>query len=175
MMGEEEYSNTSALGPPDGSALNLEDQIQRGLDFAQTFLREDPSERAAKNGVQIFVISSGDIDHWPGAKLNHMHLNTIFDEVSTRTSRNGIQKIKFSLSTGKVEDDLPYQVKRGDVASFEAVMQEFKSRMNYLKDLAKRKEKREPNFKIHLEPDPEQGGAKKSLVAQVSESDEESF
>ena len=162
----------------DGTELGNSDRSQMRLSPSWPFstparAREDPLEPAARSGVPTFVISSGgDIQHWPSAKLNKKKLNTIFDEVSAMTSTNEIQKIMFSLRTGKVKDDLSYTIKRGDEAAFEAVMEEFKSRMSYLKACRKKGEAR---FKIHLTLDPKQQSAEKEEVAQDTESDGESF
>ena len=123
----------------------------------------------AKPGVEIFVIASCGsrviIKQWPGGTLKDKNLNTIFDEVLTVVSRNGIQRINFKLETLKKENGLECLIERDDTAVFEVMTQKFDERMK------QRRKAGETRFKILLEADPEQQGAAGAEVNEDSESD----
>lgn len=83
-------------------------------------------------------------------------LDTVFDEVSAMISRNDVEKINFYLETLKKENDLDYDLERSETEAFELIIQIFGRRMR------ERRNAGEDSFKIFLQTEHEQQGARLS-------------
>lgn len=138
---------------------------------------------AVKPSVEYLVVASWGaqtiIMDWPSGTLKDKNANTIFDEVSTMTTRNDIQTIGFRLETwkktpkkswkrtSKKEKGPDFVIQRGHMAGFEVVRERLNGRMN------ERKKAGDARFRISLEPDPKEQSVGGVEVTSDPESDED--